>query len=68
MKKIISLLMSLVMLVGVMSGFNLTAYAATSGQCGPNITWNYDKSSKTLSLSGSGETEFASEVQWDSFK
>lgn len=70
MKKIISLLMSFVMLVGVMSGFNLTAYAATvtSGQCGPNITWNYDKSSKTLSLSGSGETEIASELQWDSFK
>ncbi|MDO4364228.1 MAG: leucine-rich repeat domain-containing protein [Clostridia bacterium] len=74
MKKIISLLMSIVMLVGVMSGLNLTAYASTvtSGKCGSNITWNYDKSSKILSLSGSGTMEETNEnafsMLWESFK
>lgn len=70
MKKVISLLMSFVMLLSVTAGTDLSAYAAvaTSGKCGSNITWNYDKSSKTLSLSGFGETEHASENQWESFK
>lgn len=70
MKKVISLLMSFVMLLSVTAGTDLSAYAAvaTSGKCGSNIIWNYDKSSKTLSLSGFGETEHASENQWESFK
>ena len=57
MKKFISLLMSFVMLLSVTARLNLTAYAetATSGKCGDNVYWNYDESSKTLTISGTGE-------------
>lgn len=53
MKKVISLLMSFVMLFSVISSVNLSAYAS-SGKCGDNVYWNYDKSSKTLTISGTG--------------
>ena len=33
------------------------AEAATSGKCGENATWSYDKSTKTLTISGSGPME-----------
>ena len=56
MKKIISLFMAFVMLLSVTAGLNLTVYAetATSGKCGENVYWNYDESSKTLTISGKG--------------
>ena len=53
MKKVISLLMSFVMLFSVISSVNLSAYAG-SGTCGENVYWNYDESSKTLTISGTG--------------
>ena len=58
MKKVISLLMSFVMLFSIISSVNLSAYAeesATSGKCGENVYWSYDKGSKTLTISGTGE-------------
>ncbi|WP_290912297.1 leucine-rich repeat protein [Eubacterium sp.] len=57
MKKVISLLMSFVMLFSVISSVNLSAYAeesATSGKCGDNVYWSYDEGSKTLTISGTG--------------
>ena len=57
MKKVISLLMSFVMLFSVISSVNLSAYAeesATSGKCGDNVYWKYDESSRTLTISGKG--------------
>ena len=56
MKKVISLLMSFVMLLSVTAGVNLSAYAAdaTSGKCGDSAYWNYDEDTKTLTISGSG--------------
>ena len=57
MKKVISLLMSFVMLFSIISSVNLSAYAekfATSGKCGDNVYWNYDEGSKILTISGTG--------------
>lgn len=56
MKKVISLLMSFVMLLSVTAGVDLSAYAAdaTSGKCGDSAYWNYDEDTKTLTISGSG--------------
>ena len=57
MKKVISLLMSFVMLFSIISSVNLSAYAeesATSGKCGDNVYWNFNESSKTLTISGKG--------------
>lgn len=45
------------MLFSIISSVNLSAYAgesATSGKCGENVYWNYDESSKTLTISGKG--------------
>ena len=53
MKRAISLLMSFVMLFSVISSVNLSAYAS-SGTCGDNVYWDYDESSKTLTISGTG--------------
>lgn len=50
--KLLAVLMSTIMVICVMSS---TALAATaSGKCGKNLTWSYDKSSKTLTISGKG--------------
>lgn len=56
MKKVISLLMSFVMLLSITAGVDLSAYAddATSGKCGDSAYWNYDEDTKTLTISGSG--------------
>ena len=56
MKKVISLLMSFVMLLSVIAGVDLSAYAtdATSGKCGDSAYWNYNEDTKTLIISGSG--------------
>ena len=53
MKKIISLLLSLAMLLTITSGLNLTAYAET-GKCGENVTYSLDTSTGELTISGKG--------------
>ena len=61
MKKVISLLMSFVMLFSIISSVNLSAYAeesATSGKCGYNVYWSYDEGSKTLTISGTGAMDY----------
>ena len=56
MKKIISLLLSLAMLLTITSGLNLTAYAAVrTGSCGDNVTYSLDTSTGVLTISGTGE-------------
>ena len=70
MKKVISLLMSFVMLFSIISSVNLSAYAeesATSGKCGENVYWSYDEGSKTLTISGTGAMNYDSDVPWDGY-
>ena len=56
MKKIISLLLSLAMLLTITSGLNLTAYAAVrTGSCGDNVTYSLDTSTGVLAISGTGD-------------
>ena len=56
MKKIISLLLSLAMLLTITSGLNLTAYAAVeTGSCGDNVTYSLDTSTGVLTISGTGK-------------
>ena len=58
MKKIISLLLSLAMLLTITSGLNLTAYAAVrTGSCGDNVTYSLDTSTGVLTISGTGDME-----------
>jgi hypothetical protein len=55
MKKVISLVLSLVMLLSITAGIDLSAYALDdTGSCGSNVTWTFDSSSGTLTISGSG--------------
>ena len=56
MKKIISLLLSLAMLLTITSGLNLTAYAAVkTGNCGDNVTYSLNTSTGVLTISGTGD-------------
>ena len=55
MKKIISLLLSIAMLLTITSGLNLTAYAdVKTGKCGDNVTYSLDTSTGVLTISGTG--------------
>ena len=57
MKKVISVLLSVLMLCSVTAGLDLTAYAADTtitGKCGESATYSYNKNTKTLTISGTG--------------
>ena len=56
MKKIFSLILSLVMLLSITSGLNLTAYAdVQTGKCGDNVRYSLDTSTGVLTISGTGD-------------
>ncbi len=63
MKKIISVLLAFVMLIGVTSSMGVTAFAedetsdelSYSGKCGENVYYNFDESTATLTISGTGD-------------
>ena len=55
MKKVLSLLLSLAMLLTITSGLNFTAYAdVQTGKCGDNVTYSLDTSTGVLTISGKG--------------
>ena len=57
MKKIISLLLSLTMLLSIVSVVDFSAYASelTKGKCGENVSYSFDSSTGTLTISGTGK-------------
>ena len=59
MKKIISLLLSLTMLLSIVSVVDFSAYAdtLTTGKCGKNVTYSFDTSTGMLTISGTGDME-----------
>ena len=64
-KRILSLLLALVMLLGMLPTVALAAEneTPTSGRCGENVTWSYDADTQTLTISGSGATyDYGSKV------
>lgn len=56
-KRILSIFLSLVLMITTLFSINLPiASAATYGAAGVDVTWYYDSSTKTLTLSGTGPT------------
>lgn len=66
MKKILSVLLAAIMVFcmaafelssvdGLFFAFQANAETVNSGSCGENLAWSYDKSAKTLTISGTGE-------------
>ena len=65
MKRVLSFILVVVMICSMFSGLQLTASAAngedelTSGSCGENVTYSFNSSTGTLTVSGTGEmTDF----------
>lgn len=54
MKKVISILLSVLMLCSVTTGLDLTAYAA-EGKCGKNVSYWFNYSTGTLTITGTGD-------------
>lgn len=65
MKRILAVAITLTMLVELLP---MTAWAEerpTSGMCGENVRWEFNKSSGVLTISGSGEMyDFAEVTPW----
>lgn len=54
-RKIISVFLSVLLLMTVVP-VTVGAVSQTSGQCGDNVFWSYDETTKTFTVSGSGAT------------
>ncbi|MBQ8980540.1 MAG: leucine-rich repeat domain-containing protein, partial [Eubacterium sp.] len=55
MKKILSILLSFIMISSITAGIDFSAYALTNrGSCGANVYYTFDDSTNTLTISGSG--------------
>ncbi len=54
LNKFLSVLLALIMVISIIPMSVFTASAATSGTCGENVTWTFDDSTSTLTISGQG--------------
>ena len=73
MKKSLSFILSFVMIISTLFSVPLYAFAdgETEGTCGDNATWEYNVSTKTLTISGTGAiSDFGwdSPAPWNTFK
>lgn len=55
MKKILSFMLMISLVVSLFTGLPITVRAATSGTCGVNLTWKLDVDAGTLTISGDGD-------------
>lgn len=72
-KKILCMLLAALLLIGClpMGAIPVFAKNETSGSCGENTTWNYDETTKTLTVSGTGEMSDFDKyyfVPWESYR
>ncbi len=58
MKRIVSLLLTVVMVVAIFTTVPVFAAAASTGDLGTGVYWSYDSETATLHLSGEGEIPF----------
>ena len=68
-KKFLAIILAILMVVTIIP-LTAGAAAATSGTCGENLTWNFDTSTGTLTISGSGDMRNYSHgwsSPWDSY-
>ena len=52
--KILSIILTLIMVISIIPMSAITSHAATSGKCGENLTWSFDGLTGTLTISGTG--------------
>lgn len=67
-KRFICIILVLIMTSGLLP---TVTYAATSGSCGDNLTWSFDKKTGTLTVSGTGNmTEYEKDYDypWYTFR
>ena len=58
MKRLLSLILSITLLLSTVTGLSFNAYALdSSGSCGENVTYTFDESTGTLTISGTGDME-----------
>ena len=69
--KLLSIILVMLMMISIIP---ITASASTSGACGDNLTWDYDSSTYTLTISGEGVMDdyypneyFEMERHWESY-
>ncbi len=64
--KILSIILSIMLVISIVP---ITASAATSGTCGDNLSWTYDSSTYTLTISGTGAMDDYSSYNrpWESY-
>ena len=65
MKKAISVLLTIVILLGVVGSAGLFASAVQSGTCGDNLTWEYNSDTQTLTINGTGKMNDYISGQYD---
>ena len=54
MKKALSILLTLVMLLSIFTAVPVVAHADSSGKCGANVSYTYNSTTKKLTISGTG--------------
>ena len=62
-QRVMSMLLTVAMIVGLAPVLAGQAKAATSGTCGENLTWTLD-SEGTLTISGTGKMEDYKHINW----
>lgn len=67
MKKILSLLLSIVMIASAFFCVDFSAIAAYSGSFG-QLSWNLQSNTGVLTISGNGEMEYIDDVPWSKYK
>jgi len=68
-KKLLSLMLSVILIIAVIPFGAFTVSAATSGKCGDNLTWKYNLSTYALTISGAGPMDnYFSSAPWNSYR